>query len=308
LYKRYAYHGVTLGTLSANGIASYRRGFGPYLDGFEQVASSYCYRCDLGKTYPGCRLACADDLESVLLAEGPETVAAFIAEPIAGVGGHILSPPGYLEKIRNICDQYDVLFVADEVVTGFGRTGAWFGVNHENVVPDIMTFAKGLSSGYLPLGATVIQERIWEGLRDAPDNFIFTHGYTYSGHATCCAVGLRNIQIIEREGLVEKAKRDGEYLLSKLSPLADLPIVGEVRGLGLLAAVDLTANRATHEKFDPAMGVGKKVSDRMLELGVITRAGLDIVQFRPPLTITRPELDEIVDVTEVAIREVAASV
>jgi adenosylmethionine-8-amino-7-oxononanoate aminotransferase len=304
LYKRYGYHGVTLGTLSANGNQAYRSGFGPLMDGFLEVASTYCYRCDLGKTYPACQLACADDLEQRILSEGPETVAAFIAEPISGVGGHLLSPPGYLRRVREICDRYEVLFIADEVVTGFGRTGRWFGVDHEAVVPDMMSFAKGLSSGYLPLGAVVVHARVSEQLLAAADDFVFTHGYTYSGHPTCCAAALANIGIIERDGLVEKSRQDGAYLLEQLQRLTRLDIVGEVRGLGLLAAVDLTRDKASRAPFNPSQQVGKRIGDRMFSRGVIARTGHDTITLRPPLSISREDIDEVVAVIERSIEDV----
>jgi putrescine aminotransferase len=217
-----------------------------------------------------------------------------------------MSPPGYLERVRAICDKYDLLFIADEVVTGFGRTGAWFGVNHSGVTPDIMTFAKGLSSGYLPLGAAIIHRRISEQMLAAPDDFVFTHGYTYSGHPTCCAVGLKNLEIIEREGLVEKSRLDGAYLFERLQRLTELDIVGEVRGLGLLAAVDLTSDKATRERFSPQHEVGKRIGEKLFELGAITRVGHDIITMRPPLIISRGEIDELVDAIEQAIRSVQA--
>jgi adenosylmethionine-8-amino-7-oxononanoate aminotransferase len=302
LYKHYGYHGVTLGILSANGIEAYRQDFGPLLPGFRQVASTYCYRCDLGQQYPTCGLACADDLEQAILAEGPNTVAAFIAEPISGVGGHLLSPPGYLEQVREVTRRHDVLFIADEVVTGFGRTGAWFGVDHAGVVPDLMSFAKGLSSGYLPLGATMVHQRLFDQLAAAPEP-VFNHGYTYSGHPTCCAAGLRNIEIIEREGLVAKSREDGQYLLERLRSLLALDSVGDVRGLGLLAAVDLTADRATRRRFPPELQVGKRVGAKMFARSVLARTGHDIITLRPPLIITRAEIDEVVDVIAQSLRE-----
>jgi adenosylmethionine-8-amino-7-oxononanoate aminotransferase len=308
LYRHYGYHGVTFATLSANGSPVYRQGVGPLLEGFRQVASTYCFKCDLGKTYPSCQIACADDIEQRILAEGPETVAAVILEPASGAGGHIFAPPGYLQRVRAICDRYDVLLIADEVVTAFGRTGEWFGVNHEGVVPDIMTLAKGISSGYLPLGATLFQERIYQQMLSTPHELVFAHAYTYSGHATCCAAGLKNLEIIERDGLVDKAREDGAYLLEQLRSLADLEIVGEVRGVGMMAAVDLVKDRATREKWDAGSDFSKRLFERLFELGVIVRVNNDTVGLRPPLTITRAEMDEVVDAVRRALMAAQAEV
>src|SRR5207249_7174439 len=194
----HAYHGVTLAAMSATGMAAYHKMFGPLVPGFIQYARPNAYRWQ-GNEEAG--IGAAEAVEKAILAEGPDTVAAVIAEPVMGAGGVIVPPPSYFPRLREICDRYDVLLIADEVITGFGRTGRWFALGHWGVEPDLVSFAKGVTSGYLPLGGVLASRRVHEAIESAPENFM--HAATYSGHPVCCAGGLRNLGIIEREGLVE---------------------------------------------------------------------------------------------------------
>jgi adenosylmethionine-8-amino-7-oxononanoate aminotransferase len=234
-------------------------------------------------------------LEETILQEGPETVAAFIAEPVQGAGGVIVPPDDYFPLVRQICSKHDVLFIADEVITGFGRTGDWFALTRYGVQPDILSFAKGITSGYLPLGGIMVSQPILDALQAAPYADRWMHAYTYSGHATCCAVGLRNLEIIEKEGLVENAKTMGARLLAGMQTLRDFQAVGDVRGLGLLVGVELVADRATKAAFDPAKQIIGKVRLALEARGVFTRAMRDILAFAPPLVITAAQVDTLVE-------------
>src|SRR5437660_1944133 len=252
----HAYHGVTLAAMSATGMAIYHKMFGPLVPGFVQVAPPYAYRW-AGNEEPG--IGAADAVEQAILAEGPDTVAAVIAEPVMGAGGVIVPPASYFPRLRQICNRYDVLLIADEVVTGFGRTGRWFALGHWGIEPDLVSVAKGVTSGYLPLGGVLASKRVHEAIESAPENFM--HAATYSGHPVCCAVGLRNLEIIEREGLVERAAIMGKRLLAGLEGLRDLSAVGDVRGLGMMCGVELVADQASKT---PALGLGAHITREAL--------------------------------------------
>ena len=305
--RREAYHGGTLGATAATGLPAFHNGFGPLAEGFVRAETCYPYRCGHCAGPDDCNVACADDIEQLIQNEGPETVAAVIAEPVHGAGGVIPPTPGYWPRLREICDRYDVLLIADEVITGFGRTGRWFALEHWEVQPDIMTVAKAITSAYIPLAAFVMSDRIHEALLSAPPEAKFMHGYTNSGHPTACAVALRNLQIIEEERLVEHAALLGERLLKGLRPLVDLPHVGDVRGLGLLAAVELTADKESKAPFDAAQSVGGRVLREMRERGVITRVKGDSILFAPPLVTTPEQIDRIVAVVRESIQAVVGA-
>jgi len=219
-------------------------------------------------------------------------VAAVIGEPVMGAGGVIPPDPVYWPRVREICDKYEVLLIADEVITGFGRTGRWFAMEHWGVQPDLMSVAKGITSGYLPLGAMVVSRPIFAALNSAPYAQRWMHAYTYSGHPTCCAVALANLDIIEREGLVEHAARMGERLLNGLRSLASLPTVGDVRGLGLMAAVELVEDKDTREPLAAAT----QVRLAALERGLIIRQKGSILMMAPPLMISEAQIDQMVSI------------
>jgi len=252
----------------------------------------------------------AEALEEAILREGPETVAAFIAEPAMGAGGVIPPTPDYFPKIREICDRYAVLLIADEVITGFGRTGRWFALEHWGVHPDLLTFAKGVTSAYLPLGGVMVSREIHEVILQAPPEERFMHAATYSGHPTCCAVALRNLDILEQEGLVERAARMGARLFDGLRTLVDLPVVGDVRGLGLMCGVELVADKETKA---PALGVGARVLAEAKRRGLVTRIRVgqaseypigDVVLLAPPFVVTESQVDRIVGILHDALRAV----
>jgi putrescine aminotransferase len=293
--RTHAYHGVTMAAMSATGMAVYHKMFGPLVPGFIQVAAPYAYRWP-GNEEPG--LGAAAAVEQAILAEGPETVAAVICEPVMGAGGVIVPPDTYFPKLREICDKYEVLLIADEVITGFGRTGRWFALGHWGVEPDIVAFAKGVTSGYLPLGGIILSRRVHDAILSAPMDRRYMHAATYSGHPVCCAVGLRNVQIIEDEGLVERSAEMGRRLLAGLEEFYNLPNVGEVRGLGLMCGVELVADKSTKA---PALGLGVKVAREAMARGLLVRsrpgsaepAMGDTLCLSPPLSTPTEVLDKI---------------
>lgn len=301
LSLEHGYHGATIAGMSATGMPEYARMFQPRLPEFLHVPSPYPYRCDFARPGEGPGAAAARVLEETILREGPGTVAAFIAEPVQGAGGVIVPPADYFPCVREVCDRHGVLLVADEVITGFGRTGEWFGLTHWGVQPDIMTFAKGVTSAYLPLGGMMVTPAIAGAIKDAPAAERWLHSSTYAGHPVCCAVALRTLDILEREKLVDRAALLGDYLLARLRGLLDLECVGEVRGLGLMAAVELVAERRTKAPLDPAAKVGARVTRHAREAGLILRPRGDVLTLAPPFVITEEEIDQMVAMLRGAI-------
>ncbi len=296
-----AYHGLTLAAMSATGLSAFWPMFEPRTPGFLHIDAPDPYR--FVNPDPGVSLgvAAANKLEEAILREGPETVAAFIAEPVQGAGGVIVPPPDYFRRIREICTRHDVLFIADEVITGFGRTGRWFGLEHYGVEPDIIQFAKGITSGYVPLGGIGVSDPIRDAINSVPAAKRWMHAFTYSGHPTCCAVALANLDIIEREHLVERAAEGGARLLGKLRTLESLDGVGHVRGQGLMAAVEVVADKNTKELFPPQAGLAQKLTNAMLKRGLYTRVAMDCICLAPPLMTSDALLDRFVDTLAEAI-------
>lgn len=303
-----AYHGVNYGGMSVTGMFPNRQKFEPLLPGVRHAMAPDCYKCPLAADCQRKKLYCAGDIERIILSEGPDTVAAVIAEPIQGAGGVIIPPEGYLQEVRRICDRYDVLLILDEVITGFGRTGEWFGAITFGVRPDIMTMAKGITSGYLPLGATAFSEAIFDTFRAGEaEHGAFRHGNTYSGHPTSCAAALANIAIIEREGLVANAREVGAYLLAALKPLEANPYVGEVAGLGMIGRVQLVADKATRAPLPASLGAGDWIARRMRDEGVIIRQlPYDALSYSPPLTLRPEHADRIAAAFTTVLEEFAA--
>ncbi|MGH7921845.1 MAG: aspartate aminotransferase family protein, partial [Candidatus Dormibacteraceae bacterium] len=305
--RNWAYHGVTYAAMSATGMPSYHTQFGPLAPDFLQVEAPYWYRWEgwaEGKTPEECGAWAADQLEQAILREGPDTVAAFIAEPVQGAGGVIPAPDGYFARIREICDRHQVLFIADEVITGYGRLGTWFGLERWGVEPDIVSFAKGVTSGYVPLGGIILGEKVDRLLRELPQETAWMHAYTYSGHATACAVGLANLAVIEREGLVARAGEIGERLRAGLKTLDSLPAAGDIRGLGLMAAVEVVADRTTRRSYPESDGVGKRIVAAARDRGVMVRNRQDVIEVAPPYCTTEAQIDRIVEVVGESMKEV----
>jgi adenosylmethionine-8-amino-7-oxononanoate aminotransferase len=300
-----AYHGGTMAATAITGMAPFHKGFGPEPPGFVQVPTCYPYRCQWCSAKPSCTLECADNVAATIEREGPETVAAVIGEPVHGAGGVIPPDPGYWPRLREICDRYDVLLIADEVITGFGRTGRWFGLEHWGVQADIVTFAKAVTSAYVPLSGFIVSERVHRAILDAPADAKFMLGCTNSAHPTACAVAIRNLRIIEDERLVERAEQMGRRLNEGLARLIEMPQVGEVRGLGLMAAVEVVADKGTRAPYAPSLAVGPKLARAMRDRGVVTRVKGESVLFAPPLVVTEAQIHTIVNVTAEAIDAVA---
>lgn len=300
--RRHAYHGVTIGAMNATGIESYASRFESVLPHFLHVDAPYPYRFRPGADGAGCGETAARALEEAIHREGPETVAAFIGEPVLGAGGVIVPPDDYWPRVREICTKHDVLLIADEVITGFGRIGHWFGLSAWNVEPDIVSFAKGITSGYMPLGGIIVSEAIYETICAAPSNAKWNHSFTYSAHPVCCMVALKNLELIEQEGLIERGMKMGERLRAGLARLGDMACVGEVRGMGLMAAVELVSDRASHASFDASAKVGTRVVREMLRQGVYTRCRGDVINFAPPFVVSETQIDRMVDVAGDAIR------
>ncbi len=302
--RRHAYHGTTLATMSATGMDWYWPMFEPRVPGFLHIESPYPYWFETSRRDVTPGVAAADLLEEAIQREEPNTVAAFIAEPVQGAGGIIVPPDDYFPRIRQICDRYDVLLIADEVITGFGRTGRRFALDHWGVLPDIITFAKAITSGYVPLGGMGLSDRVADSIRSATGKGKWMHAYTYSGHPTACAVALANLDIVEREGLVDRAEALGRRLLAGLKTLESLPHVGEARGLGLMAAVELVESKSPKRRFDPALGTAGRVLGEMAKRGVVTRLVGDVILLAPPFVTTEEQIDRIVQILKESIQAV----
>lgn len=313
--RHQGYHGVTLQAMSATSMGSYWKMFEPRVPGFVHVQTCYPYRFRGMKAGESVGQAAARELEEAIVHEGPETIAAFIGEPIHGAGGVIYPDDDYWPLVREICNRHNILLIADEVITGFGRTGQWFGLSHWNVNPDIVSFAKGVTSGYLPLGGIVVSKAVKTALDSVKPEDRWMHAYTYSAHPTCCAVGLKNLEIIEREGLCENARTMGNRLLAGLqAAFGDHPHAGEIRGgKGLLAAVEFVEDRATKKNFAGDRKVGPRLQAELMKGGIVTRtlraggpdpAMGDAVLFAPPLVITAEDIDRLVNGLQTAVKTV----
>jgi len=307
------YHGITVASASLTGILSAHRDFDLPLPQMRHTDCPDYYRYGRpGESEEDFATRMADNLDAQIQREDPETVAAFIAEPVMGAGGVIVPPDSYFPRLRAICDRHEVLLIADEIITGFCRTGTWFGLEHWGVQPDIVAFAKGVTSGYLPLGGILLSEPVHRAILDAPADLRYTHAATYSGHPTCCAVALRNLDILEGERLAEAAAAKGARLLEGLRTLEAYPAVGDVRGLGMMCGVELVEDRATRR---PALGLGARVIAEARERGLFTRmrggaAGEypigDTICLAPPLTTSDAEIDRIVAILHDALRAATA--
>ena len=291
----WGYHGVTMAAMCATGIPAYWSMFEPRIPGFSHIPSPYPYLYEAPEGSRSQGIAAADELEKQILEEGPDTVAMFIAEPVQGAGGVIVPQEDYFKRIREICDQYEVLLVADEVITGFGRTGKMFGLEHWGIEPDLMQFAKAITSGYFPLGGIGISDEIASVMNDSGSPWM--HAYTYSSHPVGCAVALAMMDIVEKEDFVGQAQTKGKHLLVKLKEaLADHPHVGEVRGLGMMCGVELVKDKATKEMFDASDGIGAKVHAETVKRGMFSRVRGDCYCVAPPIVTSESTIDDIASI------------
>ena len=289
------YHGVTLAAMCATGISMYWPMFEPRIPGFTHIPGPYPYFYEAPDGAESQGIAAANELEKAILAEGADTVAMFIAEPVQGAGGVIVPQDDYFPRIREICDKYDVLLVSDEVITGFGRTGKMFGLEHWGVKPDMMQFAKAITSGYFPLGGIGVSDEIANTMNESGKPWM--HAYTYSAHPTGCAIACAMLDLIEKEDFPAQAAQKGAQLLTNLKDaLGDHPNVGEVRGLGMMCAVEFVKDRATKEVFDAADGIGAKVNAQTMERGMFSRVRGDAYFIAPPVVTNDATLDRIVEI------------
>jgi adenosylmethionine-8-amino-7-oxononanoate aminotransferase len=311
-----SYHGNTIGALSMSGRTAWRWEFVPYLQNFPKIQPPYCYRCPYGKTYPSCSVACADDLERVITLEGPDSIAAFIAEPVIGTSAAgVTPPPEYYPRIREICDKYDVLFIADEVINGAGRTGKNFGIEHWAVTPDMITVGKALSSGYAPLAAVLVHDRVYDAM--ARGSARTTQGFTYSGHPLSAAVGLAVLKYARAHNLVANAARIGKLLLERLNGLKRHPIVGDARGTGLIQGVEFVADQASKRPFPVKAEITRRIVEATMDEGVVVVPGMggmidgvagDHIQISPPYVFTEAHVDQLVTALDKAIQKVMRDV
>lgn len=305
-----AYHGVTIASASLTGLPWVHNDFDLPIANVRHTSCPHYYRYGQeGETEDEFASRMARDLEELILAEGPETCAAFIAEPVMGAGGVLVPPKGYFQKIQPILEKYDIRVIADEVICGFGRTGNWFGSQTMGMKPHSISMAKAITSAYFPMSALTIEEDLYQAMLDESRKLgTFGHGFTYTAHPVGCAVALKTIEIYQRDKIMEHAKKVSNVFMSRLTKLADHPMVGEARGVGLVGAVELVADKATKRPFDPKRAMGAMGVNMMQELGLIVRNVQDSLALCPPLIITTDEIHEMFDIFEKGLDQLEAFV
>jgi len=310
--RQRAYHGSGITSGSLTGLPSFHMNFDLPQADVRHAMCPHFYKAPVGMSEADYVRQCAADLDQLIQSEGPDTVAAFIGEPVMGTGGIIVPPAGYWEAIQAVLNKYDVLLIADEVVCGFGRLGTPMGSHYFNMKPDLITVAKGLTSAYAPMSASIIGEKVWDVIEEASKREgAMGHGWTYSGHPVCAAAALANLNILESENIAANAAAVGALFNQRLrEALADNPLVGEVRGVGMLAAIEFVADKTERIPFDPSRKVGPLIAAACMERGLIARAlpHADILGFAPPLVMTSAEASEIVSITQAAIEAVAGQI
>ena len=303
--RRQSYHGSTYATMSIGYKKADRaQGFNYIEDTIHHISEPDIYRAPNGMNESEFCDYLVEEFQAKIREIGPERVGAFFAEPVMGAGGVLVPPRGYIPRMRDVCSEHDILYVSDEVVTAFGRLGHWFASKDVfGIQPDMICTAKGLSSGYLPIGAVVYSDRIHEAIADKKGR-VYTSGFTYAGHPVCCAAALKNIEIMERENILEHARHVGSYFGERLQELSELPLVGDVRGMGLMRCVENVMNKATREWFPEEVAIGGRISDAAEKAGVLVRPIGRLNVMSPPLVITREEIDLVVDRLGQAIQQV----
>jgi adenosylmethionine-8-amino-7-oxononanoate aminotransferase len=299
--RRGSYHGMTYGAMSLTSSRS-EQYFGPFMPGVFHVQSPNNYRSQFpGLSGEADDIACADAVEKEIEFQGPDTVAAVIAEPISTANGVQVPSVAYWQRLREICDKHGVLLIADEVINGWGRSGKYFAIEHYGIVPDMMTMAKGLSSGYAPVAAVAVRDSVFEGFtQEQGKEVALGHLLTFGGHAVAAVAALKNIEIFKQENLVQQSAEKGEYLKKQLDELRSHPTVGDVRGLGLMCGIEVVRNKETKEKFGREHQFTKRVTDVVNEKGLLTRIW-DIIHFAPPFVITTDEIDRMVAIVDEAL-------
>jgi adenosylmethionine-8-amino-7-oxononanoate aminotransferase len=300
-----AYHGDTIGSVSIGGIDLFHETYRQLLFHSLKAASPYCYRCTFGKSFPSCGFECLNQMEDLMKASG-DIIAGLVMEPLVqGAAGILVHPPGYLKGVRDLCTKYDIIMIVDEVAVGFGKTGKMFACEQEDVAPDIMALAKGISGGYLPLAATLTTEKIYEGFLGRHEEFkTFFHGHTYTGNPLACAAAIANLEIFEEEQVLEKLGEKIAHLTKKLEQFKSLDHVGDVRQCGVMVGIEIVADRKTKEPYPAKERMGHRVIIEARKRGLIIRPLTDLVILMPPLAISMEELDMICDITYESIRVV----
>jgi adenosylmethionine-8-amino-7-oxononanoate aminotransferase len=299
----WGYHGQTFAAMCCTGMSAYWPMFEPLMPGISHIPSPYPYRYVTPEGAVSQGIAAADELEKAILSEGPDTVAMFIAEPVQGAGGVIAPQNDYFPRIREICNEYEVLFVSDEVITGFGRLGKMFGLEHWGVQPDLIQYAKGITSGYFPLGGIGLSDEIAGVMLESGEPWM--HAYTYSAHPTGCAIALAMLDLIEKEDFPAQAAAKGKRLAKGLEDaLGDHPHVGDIRGLGLMRGVEYVQERGTKEPFDPKDNIGPKIHAATVERGMFSRVRGDVYCIAPPIVTSEQDIDHIVEILADATRAV----
>jgi len=301
------YHGATMGALSATGVARRKAVFEPTLQGYIHVMPPTCYRCPYGKVYPECGAFCAKIVGDVIKLEGPDTVAGVILEPIGNTGGIITPPDEYFSILRDICDQYQVLLIFDEIITGFARTGNMFAAQTFGVIPDIICMGKSMSSGYAPLAGIAFKDKIAETFW-GKEGREFSHGHTFGANPIASAVGIACIKEIQEKNLCSRAQKLGKYLQDRLETMDDKGVIGDIRGKGLLIGVEFVMDKETKEPFSDKLEFGVKVGEKALEKGLLLRFDPHWIAFAPPLVITEEEIDEMVNIFQESVQEVVEEV
>jgi adenosylmethionine-8-amino-7-oxononanoate aminotransferase len=306
---RGGYHGDTIGAVSLGGIDLFHRLFAPLLFPVRRAPQPYCYRCPLGKEWPGCAMACADEVERVF-AERPGRIAALVLEPVMqGADGMIAQPPGYVRRMREICDRHGALLVCDEVATGFGRTGTMFAVEQDGVVPDILTVAKGITGGYLPLAATVTTERVFESFLGSHESQrTFFHGHTYAGNPLACAAATASMRLLGEGRVIERLPARVEALGRALAPARGMAHVGDVRQRGLMVGIELVRDRATKEEYAYAVRAGHEVCMEARRRGAVLRPLGNVVVLMPPLAMEEALLGELAAIALASIETATARI
>ena len=304
LHLKMAYHGDTVGAVSVGNIELFHARFKPLLFPTHQVDPPYCYRCPLNLTYPDCRMACLDPLEALLKTRHRELAGVILEPLVQAAAGMMVAPPGYLKRVRELCTQYNVLLIVDEVATGFGRTGKMFACQHEGVTPDLMAISKGLTGGYMPLAATLTTEEIYRAFLGRYDEWkTFFHGHSYTGNPLGCAVALANLDIFRREQTLSQVRQKSRLLARLLRPLADLEHVGDIRQCGFMVGIELVDDRQTKRPYPLELRIGHRVANACRVRGLLLRPLGNVIALVPPLSINTQELTRMVAILNKAIRE-----
>lgn len=307
-----SYHGNTMGALSMSGHVERRENYIPYLINFPHISPAYCYRCPFKREYPSCGIECAHELERIIKHEGKHNISAFIAEPVSGASiGAAVPPPEYFKIIRSICDKYEILFIVDEVMTGFGRTGKNFGIDHWEVVPDIIITGKGISCGYTPLAAVVIHEKIVDGFLRSTKSFSH-HGFTFAGNPLSCAIALEVQNYIEKNNLIKRVAELSPYFSEKLNGLKEIPIIGDIRGKGFLMGIEFVKNQKEKIPFERERKITEKILKTTFKNGLLLVGGTrmiegtigDHVRVAPPFIVTKEEIEDIIAILKESIIDV----